>query len=94
MAHLSFQAIRRQHGITISQLADVAGVAPREAYLFEIGVCMEQQCAETLVRALTLLTGEPYTLADFRAPMSEQPTIPLPTIPLRRLSCATRSRSM
>ena len=93
MVHLSFQAIRRHHGITISQLAGIAGVAPREEYLFEIGVRTDQQRAETLVRALTLLSGEPYTLADFRASVSEQPTLPVPTIPARRISWSKRSGS-
>ena len=93
MVHLSFQAIRRQHGITIHQIADVAGVAPREEYLFEIGARVDQGRAENIVRALNTLTGAHYTLTDFRGPVSEQPTTPMPIISLRRLSWPKRLRS-
>ena len=81
MAHLSFQAIRRHYGISISQIADSAGVEPREAYLFEIGVRINQQRAERIVRALNTLTGEHYRLTDFTPAVSEQPTRPVPIAP-------------
>jgi transcriptional regulator with XRE-family HTH domain len=78
MAHLNFQAIRREHGISLDRLAEVAGVPPSSVYLFEIGAIVEPQQAVALVRALSTLTGEPYTLGDFLAPPSEQPTRPVP----------------
>jgi transcriptional regulator with XRE-family HTH domain len=86
MGPLSFQEIRRHHGISIHQIADLAGIEPREEYLFEIGARVDQQRAETIVRALNTLTGAHYTLADFREPLSEQPTTPMPIISLRRFS--------
>ena len=93
MGPLSFQAIRRQHGISIHQIADLAGVAPREEYLFEIGARVDQGRAETLVRALNMLTRAHYILADFRGPVSEQPTTPLPFISVGRLSWPKRFRA-
>lgn len=92
----SFQNIRRSRGITIHQLADVAGIAPREELLFEIGANVEQEQAETIVLAFNILTGEQYKLADFRESIAEQPTTPLaaislPTIPGRRMTGQTRS---
>ena len=93
MEPLSFQEIRRHHGISIHQIANLAGVVPREEYLFEIGARIDQRRAETIVRALNTLTGAQYTLADFRGPLSEQPTTPMPSISLRRLSWPKRFRS-
>ncbi len=93
MGPLSFQEIRRQYGITIHEIADIAGVAPREEYLFEIGARVDQGRAENIVCALNTLTGAHYTLADFRGPLSDQPTTPMPTISLRRLSWPKRFRS-
>ena len=88
-----FQTIRRSKGITIHQVADIAGIEPREEYLFEIGARMDQQRAENIVSALNTLTGEYYTLADFRAPVTEQPTTPMPTLPIRRFSWPKHSIS-
>src|ERR1700693_3130868 len=85
-----FQKIRRSRGITIHQIADLAGVAPREEFLFEIGARIAQKQAENMVVALNQLTGEHYTLADFRGAVTHQPTAPLPAIrgrgetPIRR----------
>lgn len=93
MVHLSFQEIRRHHGISIHQVADVAGVVPREEYLFEIGARVDQGRAENIVRALNTLAGAHYTLADFRGPVSEQPTTPMPIISLRGLSWPKHFRS-
>lgn len=93
MGYLSFQEIRRQYGISIHQVADVAGIVPREEYLFEIGARVDQGQAETIVRALNTLTGAQYTLADFRGPLSDQPTTPMPAISLRRLSWPKRFRA-
>ena len=94
----SFQNIRRSRGITIHQVADLAGIEPREEFLFEIGARIEQEQAETIVHAFNMLTGEHYELTDFREPIAEQPTTPiatisLPTIPGRRITRQTRSGS-
>jgi transcriptional regulator with XRE-family HTH domain len=87
MAHLNFQAIRRQHGISITQLAELAGVAPRDAYHFEIGACVKPQQAVALIHALNTLTGNCYLLGDFLAPLSDQPTRPVPIVPkIRRVT--------
>jgi hypothetical protein len=86
MAHLNFQATRRQHGISIPQLAEVAGVVPRDAYLFEIGARVKRHQAVALVGALNALTGRGYILSDFLAPLCEQPTMPVPIVTLKRMS--------
>ncbi len=98
MVTSSFQKLRRSRGITIHQVANVAGIEPREEFLFEIGARVEQERAEGIVHALNKLTGEHYKLADFREPIAEQPTTPipiisLPTIPIRRIARQMRSGS-
>jgi transcriptional regulator with XRE-family HTH domain len=93
MVTSSFQKLRRSKGITIHQIANVAGIAPREELLFEIGARIDQKRAEDIVLALNVVSGEQYTLADFLEPIAEQPTTPVPAIPIRRMSWQKHLRS-
>jgi|SRR5450755_1564829 hypothetical protein len=94
----SFQNIRRSRGITIHQVADLAGIEPREEFLFEIGARIEQEQAENIVSAFNMLSGEHYKLTDFREPIAEQLTTPIATISIpiisdRRITRQTHSGS-
>jgi hypothetical protein len=61
---LTLMQIRREKGLQSSTLADAAGVPLRVEYQAEIGVFVNADEAERLLRALSSLTGELYTLEN------------------------------
>ena len=85
MPFINVQTIRRSHGITGPQLAEQAGVTSREVYLLEIGATVPQERADRILQALTTLTGEPIQPTAAPLPLPDQPTLPLPTLPIRKL---------
>ncbi len=54
--------VRRKHGLTISQLAETAGIPSREVYQAEIGVAIDHAQAMRLLEALNTLSKQQYTL--------------------------------
>ncbi|HLZ59278.1 MAG TPA: hypothetical protein VKR06_20235 [Ktedonosporobacter sp.] len=54
--------IRREHGLTSAQLAEAAGVPLRVAYLGEIGGLVGEEDAMMILKALSRLTGNIYTV--------------------------------
>ena len=82
---LTLQTIRRSHSITLPQLAEQAGVTSHEVYLLEIGATVPQEQTERILAALTTLTGEPLQQRNDPVPVPDQPTLLLPTLPIRKL---------
>jgi transcriptional regulator with XRE-family HTH domain len=63
---LTFRSIRREKGLTLEAIATEAGFASTTSvYLFEIGAIVDTKTKETIVRVLSRLTNQPYTVQDF-----------------------------
>jgi transcriptional regulator with XRE-family HTH domain len=74
---LTFRSIRREKGLTLEAIATEAGFASTTSvYLFEIGAIVDTKTKETLVRALSRLTNQPYTVQDFT---DDGKSTPIPT---------------
>ncbi len=60
----TIQQIRREHSLTSRIVATTANVEFCTEYLLEIGAFVEQVDALKVLRALSVLTGEYYTLEN------------------------------
>ncbi len=58
----SLKELRRQYNISLTALAEQAGILPREEYLLEIGVAVEKQIAMNVLNAFSQLVEQTYTL--------------------------------
>ena len=57
--------VRRHHHLTTKEVADLAGVPLRIAYLMEIGGITEREDVQKILAALASLTQQVYTVDDF-----------------------------
>ena len=72
---LNFCSIRRAHHLTLEDIATEAGFSSKTTvYLFEIGAIVDTETKETLIRALSRLTKQPYTVQDFTSDFEGHPT--------------------
>ena len=85
MYPLYLQNIRRSYGITLPQLAEQAGVTSREVYLLEIGASVPPEREQRILATLATLTGEPLEQRNEPLPVPDQPTLLLPTLPIKRM---------
>jgi hypothetical protein len=60
----TIQQIRREHKLTSRVVAETADIEFSTEYLLEIGAFVEQADALKVLQALSMLTGERYTLEN------------------------------
>lgn len=58
----TFLQIRALRGLSVEEIADLAGMTPEDVYYLEAGCRYEQACIERALCALSTLTGEHYTM--------------------------------
>ncbi len=68
----SLKELRRQHNISLTALAEQAGVPLREEYLLEIGVPVEKQTVLKILKAFSRLVDQTYTLDDIWASIKKE----------------------
>jgi hypothetical protein len=57
--------VRQRHKLTTREVADLAGVPLRIAYLMEIGGLTEREDVQKILLALSSLTQQAYAVDDF-----------------------------
>jgi DNA-binding XRE family transcriptional regulator len=82
---LTFQQVRRQHQLTLEQLALKAGVPARTVYALEIGARVSWSEAIDCLHALSVLVGRYYQLHDFAIRIREEAIVNAPTLPLHAI---------
>lgn len=82
---LKFQQIRRQHQLSLEQIAAQAGVPARTVYTLEIGAAVGWGEAIDCIHALSVLVGKYYQLQDFAIRIKEEAIASAPTLPLYAL---------
>ncbi len=58
----NLQEVRKERGLTLDDVASVAGVSRTTVYLAEIGVAIEKGDAEKILAVLSHIAGKQYTL--------------------------------
>ena len=57
----ALRVVRQTHQLSIAQVAKKAGISPGVHYQAEVGIAVNQEIAESILRALSLLSGQMYT---------------------------------
>lgn len=89
---LQFQQVRRQHQLTLEQIALKAELPVRTVYTLEIGVPVGWNDAIDCVHALSVLAGHYYQLEHFSIRIKPEVLMDAPTLPLYAVQIQKRER--
>src|SRR5579885_2578257 len=82
---LQFQQVRRQHQLTLEQLALKAKLPVRTVYALEIGAAVSWGEAIDCIHALSVLVGRYYHFEDFSIRVRQEAIVDAPTLRLYAL---------
>lgn len=82
---LNFQQVRRQHQLTLEQVAAQAGLPVRTVYALEIGAAVSWGEAIDCIHALSVLVGRYYHVENFTIRVRQEAIVDAPTLRLPAL---------